>query len=196
MTQHPPQLILASSSPFRRELLSRLQIPFKSVAPDIDESPEPGETPQQLVQRLAVDKARAIAEQYPQATVIGSDQVALHGDRIVGKPGNHDAAVKQLREASGKAVTLHTGLAVVRKQPALLLCERVPFTVVFRKLSDRQIENYLKKDRPYQCAGAVKSESLGVALFERFEGEDPSALIGLPLIRLVRMLEQAGIEII
>ena len=195
-TSRTPRLVLASSSPFRKELLAKLQIPFESISPDLDETPKPGETPQQLVERLALEKARAIVRQHPDAVVIGSDQVAMHGDRIVGKPGSHEAAVRQLREASGKAITLYTGLAVVRNQPPLALSELVPFTVVFRQLTDRQIENYLRKDQPYNCAGAVKSESLGVALFERFEGDDPNALIGLPLIRLVRMLEQAGIAVI
>lgn len=195
-SKETPKLILASSSPFRRELLARLQIPFESIAPDIDETPEPGETPQQLVERLALEKARAIADQYPRAVVIGSDQVAMHGDNIVGKPGSHEEAVNQLHEASGRAVTLYTGLALVRQQPEFSLHELVPFTVVFRELTDQQIENYLGKDQPYNCAGSVKSESLGVALFERFEGDDPNALIGLPLIRLVRMLEKAGIAVI
>lgn len=189
-------LILASSSPFRRELLQRLGLPFQCISPDVDESPLVDESPQQLVERLALSKANAISEKHPQAVVIGSDQVALHGDKIVGKPGSHAQAVEQLREASGNAVTLYTGLAVVCLETRQQLSGVIPFTVVFRELSDEQIENYLLKDQPYNCAGAVKAESLGVALFERFEGDDPNALIGLPLIRLVRMLESVGLRVI
>jgi septum formation protein len=190
------QLILASSSPFRRELLARLMLPFEVDVPDIDETPLPGETPMRLVERLAVAKAQAVARRHPQALVIGSDQVAVHGNTIVGKPHTHERAVEQLRAASGKAVSLYTGLALVNAASGRVQSEVVPFRVVFRRLTDAQIESYLRKEQPYSCAGSVKSEGLGVALLERFEGEDPATLIGLPLIRLVRMLENEGLSVL
>jgi len=190
------KLILASSSPFRRELLERLKIPFEVIAPEVDESPRSGETPQKLVERLALEKARKIAVQRPDALVIGSDQVAVYDGRIVGKPHTHDKAVQQLRSASGKAVTLYTGLALVNADTQRVQCEVIPYRVVFRALSDAQIESYLRKEQPYSCAGSVRSEGLGIALLEKFEGDDPNTLIGLPLIRLVRMLENEGIKII
>jgi septum formation protein len=191
-----PVVILASTSPYRRMLLARLQLPFEVRAPQVDESALPGETPQKLVARLALAKANAVAAGEPGAIVIGSDQVAVHGNEIVGKPRDHDHAVQQLRQASGNAVTLYTGLAVVNGSTGQSQCEVVPFRVVFRKLTDRQIENYLLKEKPYDCAGSVKSEGLGIALLERFEGEDPNTLIGLPLIRLVRMLEHEGVTLV
>jgi septum formation protein len=190
------KLILASSSPFRRELLARLMIPFEVAVPDVDETPLPGEAPPALVERLAIAKARAIATQHPDALVIGSDQVAVHEGVIVGKPLTHERAVAQLRQASGKAVVLHTGLALVNSASGRVQSEVVPYRVVFRTLTDAQIENYLNKEQPYNCAGSVKSEGLGVALLERFEGEDPATLIGLPLIRLVRMLETEGVAVL
>lgn len=190
------KLILASSSPFRRELLARLQIPFQVEAPDVDESPRTGERPEALVERLAIAKARAVAERNPRGLVIGSDQVAVHAGRIVGKPGNHERAREQLREASGTAVTLYTGLALINADSGRVQSEVVTYRVVFRHLTDTQIENYLKREQPYNCAGSVKSEGLGVALLERFEGDDPAALIGLPLIRLVRMLENEGVTVV
>lgn len=190
------KLILASSSPFRRELLSRLLIPFEVETPDIDETPHPGESPSQLVERLAIAKARVVATRRADSLVIGSDQVAVHGKDIVGKPLTHDRAVQQLKTASGRAVTLYTGLALVNSATGRVQSEVVPYRVVFRRLTDEQIENYLRKETPYHCAGSVKSEGLGVALLERFEGEDPATLIGLPLIRLVRMLESEGVAIL
>lgn len=190
------KLILASSSPYRKELLSRLGLPFSTLSPDVDETPLPGEPPEHLVARLAVAKAQAVADRHPHALVIGSDQVAVHRGSIVGKPGNHDRAVAQLRAASGQSVTLHTGLALVDADSGRTQSEVVPFRVVFRKLNDDQIERYLRKEQPYNCAGSVKSEGLGIALLERFEGEDPNTLIGLPLIRLVAMLEKEGVDVI
>jgi septum formation protein len=190
------KLILASSSPFRRELLSRLMIPFDVVVPDVDETPRPGERPEALVERLAIAKAQAVAARHPGALVIGSDQVAVHDGRIVGKPHTHERAVAQLQAASGRTVMLHTGLALVNSASGRVQSEVVPFRVVFRRLSDAQIESYLRKEQPYHCAGSVKSEGLGVALLERFEGEDPATLIGLPLIRLIRMLENEGMAIV
>jgi len=189
-------LILASSSSFRRELLARLTIPFEVVVPNIDETPKPGETPQALVERLAVEKARVVARTRHDALVIGSDQVAVHDGEIVGKPHTHDRAVAQLRTASGKSVTLYTGLALINAATGHTQCEVIPYRVVFRPISDEQIERYLRKEQPYSCAGSVRSEGLGIALLERFEGDDPNTLIGLPLIRLVRMLENEGVSVI
>lgn len=191
-----PSIILASTSPYRKKLLERLQVTFKTVSPDIDETPSADETPEQLVERLAISKAQAVARITTNCLVIGSDQVAVHGDRIVGKPENHDDAVQQLKFASGKSVTLFTGLALVNSDSGKVQSRVEPFRIHFRELTDQQIENYLKKDQPYNCAGSVMSESLGVALFERYEGDDPSSLIGLPLIQLVRMLENEGVRIL
>ena len=190
------KLILASSSPYRRELLERLKIPFEVIAPEVDETPRPGETPAALVERLSIEKARKIAMQKPGSLVIGSDQVAVYNGKIVGKPHSHDRAVQQLREASGRTVVLHTGLALVNADTQRVQCEVIPYRVTFRALTDAQIESYLHKEQPYSCAGSVKSEGLGIALLEKFEGDDPNTLIGLPLIRLVRMLENEGIKII
>ncbi len=189
-------LILASTSPFRRELLVRLQLPFRVVAPEVDEEPLAGEEPDALAGRLALAKAHAVAGSHPQALVIGSDQVAVHAGRIVGKPGSHAAAVQQLRAASGGRVVLYTGLALVDARSGRTQSQVVPFATVFRHLTDEVIENYLRKEQPYNCAGSLKSEGLGIALLERFEGDDPTALIGLPLIRLIRMLEAEGVRVI
>lgn len=191
-----PELILGSTSIYRRELLERLKIPFRVVAPDIDETPYEGETPQQLVARLALEKAQSVAMNNPGSLVIGSDQVAVHGGKIVGKPHTHDRAMEQLREANGKQITLYTGLSLVHADSGEELTEVIPFEVLFRQLTEQQLESYLLKEQPYHCAGSVKSEGLGIALLERFEGEDPNTLIGLPLIRLIRMLEHFGINII
>lgn len=191
-----PTLILASASPFRRELLARLRLPFEAIASAVDETSKPGESPIELVERLAIAKARAVAPQRPGALVIGSDQVAVYDGEIVGKPRDHADAVKQLRSASGRKVILYTGLALLNAQTGRVQSEVVPFAIQFRKLNDVQIENYLRAEAPYGCAGSVKSEGLGIALLERFEGEDPSALIGLPLIRLVRMLENEGLSVL
>ena len=190
------ELILASSSVFRRELLQRLQLPFRAIAPEVDEQPLAHELPQALVERLAIAKANAIARLHPTALVIGSDQVAVQNGRIVGKPAGHEAAVRQLREASGRRVVLHTGLAVIDAASGRTQSEVVPFAAVFRSLSDEDIERYLRKDKPYNCAGSLRSEGLGIALLERFEGDDPTALIGLPLIALRRMLENEAVRIL
>lgn len=189
-------LILASSSPFRRELLSRLRIPFEAIAPDIDETPKTGEAPPALVLRLAEAKARAIAAHRPDGLIIGSDQVAVYNGAIVSKPADHADAVKQLRAASGRTVMLYTGLVLLNAATGRIQSDVVPFGITFRELTDAQIESYLRKEEPYNCAGSVKSEGLGITLLERFDGEDPNALIGLPLIRLVRMLENEGVKII
>jgi septum formation protein len=191
-----PRLILASSSPYRRELLERLKIPFEVTAPEVDETPHPGETPKKLVERLAIEKAQKIAGKTRGVLVIGSDQVAVYNGNIVGKPHSHDKAVRQLREASGRTVTLYTGLALINADTQRIQREVIPYRVAFRALTETQIESYLHKEQPYSCAGSVKSEGLGIALLEKFEGDDPNTLIGLPLIRLVRMLENEGIKII
>jgi septum formation protein len=195
MTSHL-ELILGSTSVYRRELLQRLKIPFRVEAPDIDETPLENETPQQLVERLAVEKARSVADKNPGSLVIGSDQVAVHGGKIVGKPHTHDRAMQQLREANGQEIMLYTGLSLVNADTGEAQTEVIPFQVVFRNLSEQQLESYLHKEQPYHCAGSVKSEGLGIALLERFEGEDPNTLIGLPLIRLIRMLEYFGVNVI
>ncbi len=187
-----PPLILASSSPFRAQLLAQLGLQFQCVSPDIDESPQPGETAPALVQRLAVAKAQAVASHYPQALIIGSDQCALLNGQILGKPGNHANAVTQLQAARGQSVVFYTGLCLLNSASGHLQCEVVVYQVQFRLLTDAQIEHYLQREQPYHCAGSFKSEGLGIALFERLHGEDPNALIGLPLIRLVAMLSAEG----
>lgn len=189
-------LILASTSPYRKAILDKLGLPFTTRAPRIDETPRPDETPAQLVERLAASKARAIADSLDSGLVIGSDQLAVIDDRILGKPGSHDQARAQLQQVSGRAVTFLTGLALVNAASGGIQTEVVPFTVHFRQLDNQQIENYLQLEPPYDCAGSFKSEGLGIALFERLEGDDPNTLIGLPLIRLVRMLEQEGVEVL
>lgn len=174
----------------------RLGIPFETFAPDVDETPKANETPEGLVRRLADSKARSIAAHRPDALIIGSDQIAVYDGKLTGKPRDHAAAVQQLRTASGKTVTLYTGLALLNAATGRLQSEVVPFRIHFRTLTDSQIEGYLRKEQPYHCAGSVKSEGLGIALLDRFEGDDPNALIGLPLIRLVRMLEREGVTLI
>jgi len=190
------QIILGSTSPYRKELLQRFGLAFESAAPDIDETRRAGETPQALVARLAEQKAKAVARNYTDALIIGSDQVAVLNNEVLGKPGNHETAVVQLSKASGETVAFYTGICLFNTTTNNLQVDVVQFNVIFRKLNRDQIEHYLKAEQPYDCAGSFKSEGLGVALFERMEGEDPSALIGLPLIRLCRMLEQEGVRII
>lgn len=170
-------------------------VPFTTANPDIDETPLENESPIQLVERLAIEKAQEIAKTHPDSLIIGSDQVAMHGTKIVGKPHTHERAIQQLREASGKKIDLFTGLAVINSSTGNIQSDVVPFSVHFKTLSDYVIERYLRKEEPYNCAGSVKSEGLGVALFERFNGEDPNALIGLPLIRLVAMLENQNFDL-
>ena len=190
------KLVLASTSPFRRQLLDRLQLAYETDAPDVDESPLPHEDIDQMVIRLAIAKARAVAVRHPQALIIGSDQSAeIDGDKL-SKPGGYDNAYRQLKRASGKRVVFHTGLCLLNSASNDIQSACVPYTVVFRTLSDAQIDAYLNREQPWNCAGSFKSEALGIALFERFEGEDPNALIGLPLIKLVAMLEQAGMPVL
>ncbi|MGW8227506.1 MAG: Maf family protein [Gammaproteobacteria bacterium] len=190
------QIVLASTSPFRKSVLEKLGLPFDCHAPEVDETPRVGETPAQLVERLSIAKAQAVAAHYKQGLVIGSDQVAVIDNEILGKPGNHENAVAQLERASGKTVTFLTGLALVNAGSGSIQAEVVPFKVVFRQLTHPQIVNYLNAEHPYNCAGSFKSEGLGIALFERLEGDDPNTLIGLPLIHLIRMLEKEGVTVI
>ncbi len=194
MAEARPLLVLASTSPYRRDLLARLGLPFETDAPEVDETPLAGEAPETLVRRLSEAKARAVAARHPGAVVIGSDQVAVLDGEVIGKPGSFERAQEQLRRASGRTVDFLTGLAVLDTRDGRLQLEVVPFRVVFRPLSEARIEAYLRRDEPYDCAGSFRSERLGVALFERMEGEDPTALMGLPLIRLVRMLEAVGLD--
>lgn len=191
-----PHLVLASTSPFRKQLLEKLQLEFSADSPDIDESRLENESPEQLVARLAEQKAMAVAERHPDSLIIGSDQVAVNDGQILGKPGSHDKAVAQLKAASGKRLTFLTGLCLYNSATGDSQVEVVPFGVVFRELNETQIENYLRAEQPYNCAGSFKSEAMGIALFDRLEGEDPNTLIGLPLIRLVRMLEAEGIHVV
>jgi len=195
-TTTAPRLILGSTSPFRKEILTKLGVPFGTATPDIDESALENETPEQLVLRLAEKKARAVGNDYPAHLIIGSDQVAVIDGEILGKPHTHERAVEQLSNASGKIVRFHTGLCLYNSENDTVQSEVVPFDVVFRKLTPSQIENYLQKEKPYKCAGSFKSEALGITLFEKLLGDDPNTLIGLPLIRLVAMLEKEGMNVI
>ena len=190
------KLILASTSPFRRALLERLQVNFICDSPDIDEAPLTGESVQDMVVRLAKFKAEAVAGKYPDALIIGSDQGAVLGGEILSKSGNFENAVKQLQKASGQRIVFQTGLCLLNTQTGNMQTACVPYTVVFKSLSQEMIEHYLRIEQPYNCAGSFKSEGLGIALFEKFEGEDPNALIGLPLIRLIEMLENEGFSVL
>lgn len=187
----PASLLLASTSVYRRELLTRLGLPFDVARPDTDETPQPGEAPAALAQRLAVAKAAAVAAQHPQAWVIGSDQVAEFDGRPIGKPGDRDGALAQLAAMSGREVRFVTGLCVARHGQTSLTA--LDITVVrFRRLSGAEIERYVDAEQPYDCAGSFKSEGLGIALFDAIESSDPTALIGLPLIATARLLREAG----
>lgn len=189
-------LILASSSPYRRELLQKLQIPFNCVSPKIDESAIEGEKPHETALRLAQEKAKKVGEEYAHALIIGCDQVATLDGEQLGKPGNHKNATEQLRKMRGREVKFYSALCLYNAATGNMQCENVPYLVRFRQLSDEEIENYLSKEQPYQCAGSAKSEGLGIALMERMLGEDPNALIGLPLIKLISMLKNENINII
>jgi septum formation protein len=190
------RLILASTSPSRRELLARLGLPFEIRAPDADETPLPDEPARALALRLAELKAETVAHRETNALVIGSDQVAVLENEIIGKPNDHESAVAQLRRASGGTVTFFTGLCLINSDSGRSSVDVETFRVVFRPLTRQQIENYLRREQPYQCAGSFKSEGLGIALLERLEGDDPTSLVGLPLIRLIRMLEAQGVGIL
>lgn len=189
-----PPLILASTSRYRRELLERLRLPFEVVSPQVDETPAPGEPPAVLAQRLALAKAQAVAATRPQAVVIGSDQVADLDGRPMGKPGTHERAVEQLRQLSGRRAVFQTAVAVVRADRGYARTLLAPVTVQFRTLADAEIERYLRAEQPYDCAGSAKSETLGIALLARIDSDDPTALVGLPLIRTCTLLREAGLD--
>ena len=193
MTDLPP-LILGSTSRYRRELLERLRLPFSADAPRVDETPQSGEAPADLALRLALAKAREVASRHPGSVVIGSDQVADVDGEAIGKPGTHERAVAQLRRMSGRAVVFQTAVAVVRADTGFEQAERVPVTVRFRTLDDDEIEHYLRLEQPYDCAGSAKCETLGIALLSAIESDDPTALVGLPLIRTSALLRAAGID--
>jgi septum formation protein len=194
-TPSPRKLVLGSTSAYRRELLSRLRIPFLVAAPDVDETPRPGEAPETLARRLALAKAQAVAELHPEHIVIGSDQVAdLHGQPL-GKPGSHERAVTQLRAMRGQTVVFQTAVAVVCKASGFAQEELASVKVRFRDLSDPEIEHYLRLETPYDCAGSAKSEGLGISLLKAIDNDDPTALIGLPLIRTCRLLRAAGMNL-
>ncbi|MDO8826565.1 nucleoside triphosphate pyrophosphatase [Methylophaga sp.] len=190
------KIILGSSSPFRAELLAKLHLNFTTASPDIDESPQNEEKPEQLVKRLAEAKARKIAEQHPDSLIIGSDQVAVLNGHIMGKPGNHAKATEQLSAASGNKVTFMTGLALYNAATGNMQSLVDYFEVIFRPLSAAQIDFYLQTEQPYQCAGSFKSEGFGISLFQELRGQDPNSLIGLPLIRLIELLANEGIDVL
>jgi len=189
-------LILASTSIYRSELLSRLRIPFQTAAPNVDETPLPGESAKQTSWRLSRAKAQVVAEQFPDALIIGSDQVALLGNQQLGKPLSHDNAVRQLRSMRGQTVTFYTALTLLNARTSDIQTEVAMNQLNYRDITDEQIESYLHKEQPYHCAGSAKSEGLGIALISSMKGDDPNALIGLPLILLVNMLLQQGVKIL
>lgn len=197
-TSPPPSrpLVLGSTSPYRRELLSRLHLPFEVAAPDVDETPLAGESPAQIAHRLALAKARAVAANFPQAVVIGSDQVADMEGEPLGKPGTHENAVAQLRRMRGRTVVFQTAVAVVCVATGFEQSELAPVKVKFRMLGDDEIEAYLRAERPYDCAGSARSEGLGIAILDAIESDDPTALVGLPLIRTCRMIRAAGVKVL
>lgn len=190
-----PRLALASGSPYRRMLLERLGIPFEYAAPDVDETPAPNETPEQLTLRLALDKARALTQRFPDHLIIGSDQVLLLDGQTVSKPGNHAAAHDQLRRCSGHTVQFTTSLCLLNSRTGRHQLTNDAFKVSFRELDDESIERYLQHEQPYDCAGSFKAEGLGISLFTALQGDDPNSLIGLPLIKLCEMLRQEGLQL-
>ncbi|MBK8524914.1 MAG: septum formation inhibitor Maf [Betaproteobacteria bacterium] len=191
-----PTLVLASTSPFRRELLGRLGISFVTAAPDTDETPLPGEAPETTALRLSEEKAKAVAKDFPQSLIIGSDQVAVLDGKIYGKPGTHERAVEQLRAMRGRSVNFFTGLCLYNAATNTARTVGIPTLVTFRDLSDEEIENYLRREQPYNCAGAAKSEGLGIAIIARMQGDDPNALVGLPLIALCTLLREEGVAVL
>jgi septum formation protein len=192
----PLRVVLASTSRYRKELLERLGIRFESIAPDCDETPLAAELPAATALRLSALKARSVASRFPDALIVGSDQVAEMGGQPMGKPGNHENAVRQLRALSGKAADFHTAVSLLNAASGEIQSQVVACRVVFRPLSDEKIEAYLRRERPYDCAASAKAEGLGIALIERIETEDPTSLIGLPLIALTAMLERAGLKVV
>jgi septum formation protein len=189
-------VILASTSRYRRELMTRLKLPFDVQSPDVDETPLPGETPHDLAVRLALEKANAVAARFPEAVVIGSDQVADLAGESLGKPGDHARATAQLRRMRGQTLIFQTAVAVVCQATGFVQRGIAPVRVVFRDLSDAAIEQYLRAEQPYDCAGSAKSEGLGIALLDAIDSDDPTALVGLPLIRTCRMLRAAGVDLL
>ena len=189
-------LVLASTSAYRRVLLERLGLPFEVTAPHVDESPLPGEPPEAVAERLARAKALSVAPRFPDSLIIGSDQAAVCDGELLGKPGTHDNAVRQLRKVSGKETVFHTALCVHASGTGVTKLRSVPYRVRFRKLNDELIKRYLERERPYDCAGSAKAEGLGIALIERMEGDDPTALMGLPLIALVSLLQELGQDVL
>jgi MAF protein len=189
-------LVLASSSPYRRELLEKLRLAFVADSPEIDETPLAGEAPEPLAMRLSLEKARALADKYPEHLIIGSDQVAMLEGKPLSKPGSRQNCIAQLAAASGKTVYFHTGVCVFDSRNGQYRTDCDGCAVTFKKLPRNRIERYVEIDRPYHCAGGFKAESLGIALFERIRGDDPNALIGLPLIKLIELLEDFGVRII
>lgn len=192
----PPPLVLASTSPFRRDLLARLGLPFVTADPATDETPRPGESPEALALRLSEAKARAVADQFPGALIIGSDQVATCDGEIFGKPGNHARAVQQLQRLRGKTVNFFTGLCLLDTRNGQAHLRGIPTLVTFRDLTDAEIETYLAREPAYNCAGSAKSEGLGIALIARLEGSDPNALVGLPLIALCDLFRATGLQVL
>lgn len=190
------KLILASTSPFRKQLLEKLHLVFDTAKPDVDETALPEETATALVERLAIAKAQAIAPEFADALIIGSDQVCVNDGEILGKPGNFKNAFKQLKAASGKRLTFYTGLALLNTRTGIVQSLVEPYVVQFRALNDQMINHYLEKEQPFNCAGSFKSEGYGIALFESFEGKDPNSLIGLPLISLIKMLEKENFSVL
>lgn len=191
-----PRIVLASTSPYRRTLLERLRLPFQVAAPQVDESPRPGEPAPALALRLAETKARAVAPSQPGALVIGCDQVAALDGTCLGKPGTHSNAVAQLKAMRGKEVLFHTALALINTETGAVQTAEVPTAVGFRRYDDREIERYLAAEQPYDCAGSAKIEGLGIVLVDYVRGDDPTALIGLPLARLAAMLRQEGVCVV
>lgn len=189
-------LILGSTSPYRRELLARLRLPFEVASPDVDETPLPSESPKDLACRLALAKACAVGDKFPAAVVIGSDQVADLDGQPLGKPGNHARAVAQLRQMSGRTVVFQTAVAVVCRETGFSNVDLAQIRVKFHSLGEDEIEAYLRAETPYDCAGSAKSEGLGIALLESIESDDPTALVGLPLIRTCRLLRAAGVDVL
>lgn len=192
----PRTLVLGSTSRYRRELLSRLNLPFEVASPEVDETPLPGESPRDLALRLALSKARAVATRHPEAVVIGADQVADLAGEPLGKPGNHTRAVQQLQRMRGRTVVFQTALAVVCRATGFEQVDLAPVRVQFRALTDAEIEHYLRTEQPYDCAGSAKSEGLGIVLLDAIENDDPTALVGLPLIRTARLLRAAGVKLL
>ena len=190
------QIVLASTSPFRRELLTRLGLPFETANPATDETVLPGESPEATALRLSQAKARAVATKFPHALIIGSDQVACLDGQVFGKPGTHENAVKQLQTMRGRTVNFFTGLCLLNAKTGRVQLRGVPMLVTFRNLSDEEIENYLRREQPYNCAGSAKSEGLGIAVIAKMEGDDPNSLIGLPLIALCDLLREERIKVI